>query len=115
MVWWHSTAFCFSAHPFRQVIQGNYVPTAHNGHSDSLLRLFPSASKREPSPAPIPSNVRELLPPSPTYLHQPHFSIYGPAFQMVRLDYKITCISKCQTTPRQLSQDFRTEDRTVRS
>ncbi|GBN85415.1 hypothetical protein AVEN_205201-1 [Araneus ventricosus] len=76
------------------------------GHSDPLLHLLqPQASKRHPRLLRFPL---ELF---PTYLHRSHFSIYGPAVQMERLDIQTVWKSKLPSPPLQISLVFRIGDR----
>ncbi|GBM51805.1 hypothetical protein AVEN_4317-1 [Araneus ventricosus] len=89
-----------------------FSPSIQASHSRPLhtmqiymLRVTPNPYRTYfPPPAPISSEENERVSPLP-YLHRSHFSIYGPAVQMERLDIQIF------DPPLQFSSVFRIDDR----
>ncbi|GBO40834.1 hypothetical protein AVEN_126212-1, partial [Araneus ventricosus] len=89
------------------VLHHSTFQTIHLGRS---FTAAPFKTQNRPQRAsPIPFST--YSPPAYTYRHRSHFSIYGPAVKMERLDINTSWISKLSTMPRQLSSDFRTDDR----
>ncbi|GBN57083.1 hypothetical protein AVEN_235107-1 [Araneus ventricosus] len=102
MAWCHSTPFHFSTHPFRWIIHGRSsqteIPSAM-GHSDPLLHLLLPLKNANHRLLRFPLESVLL----PMYIHRSHFSFYGPAVQIERLDIQTRWKSKLSTTPHQFS------------
>ncbi|GBM94486.1 hypothetical protein AVEN_219786-1 [Araneus ventricosus] len=89
----HSTQMTFYAFHF----------SAHTAIGTPIL-YYPSPAFQTRNPACCYFLWRESL--IPTYLHRSHFSIYGPAVQMERLDIQTDWKSKLSTAPLQFSPVF---------
>ncbi|GBM76783.1 hypothetical protein AVEN_24455-1 [Araneus ventricosus] len=72
--------------PFRQVIHGRSTQCKSIHYGSLLSPTSIPIFKTQTPAAPISSRVKESHPPSPTYLHRSHFSIYSPIVQMEWLD-----------------------------